>query len=139
MDLGYSDSTAVGGSKYVLVLVDQCTTHSFIYGMQDLSGTNVCEVLYKFLIDAGGFPETLKCNFDPRLTRGKATALLCSHGTRLCAAPPRRQDKNSLVERIWFWAICEANAPLNILPIIQQQDGTENPAFISTPYFDFLV
>ena len=33
---------------------------------------------------------------------GKAVALLCSHGTWVCAAPPCRQDKNGLVERQWL-------------------------------------
>ena len=33
MDIRYGDGTSYGGSKYVLVLVDQCTTNSFVYGM----------------------------------------------------------------------------------------------------------
>ena len=33
MDIGYGEGTAYGGSKYVLVLVDQCTSNSFVYGM----------------------------------------------------------------------------------------------------------
>ena len=66
------------------------------------------------------------------------------------------QDKNGLVERrwqsltkmapfflteaklrkkFWFWAICEANLWLNILPTTQQQDGTDNSALMSTPHF----
>ena len=32
-DIGYGDGVAVSGSKYVLVLVDQCTSNSFTYGM----------------------------------------------------------------------------------------------------------
>ena len=43
MDIGYGEGTAYGGSKYVLVLVDQCTSNSFVYGMQDSSGADVCE------------------------------------------------------------------------------------------------
>jgi len=57
MDLGYGEGTFYGGSKYVLVLVDQCTSNSFTYGMQGASGADVCEVLWKFFIDAGGFPK----------------------------------------------------------------------------------
>ena len=33
MDIGYGDGTSYGESKYVLVLIDQCTTNSFIYKM----------------------------------------------------------------------------------------------------------
>ena len=138
MDIGYREETAYGGSKYVLVLVDQCTSNSFVYGMQGSSGADVCEALWKFFIDAGGFPKTIQCDFDPCLIGGKAAWLLRSHGTRVRAAPPRRQDKNGLVERRWqsltkmarsflaeaklpkkflFWAIHKANLRLNILSI----------------------
>ena len=63
-DIGYGDGVSVGGSKYVLVLVDQCTTNSFVYGMHGSSGADVCEALWKFFIDAGGFPKTLQTDFD---------------------------------------------------------------------------
>ena len=56
--------------------------------MQGASGADVCEALWKFSIDAGDFPEIIQCDFDPRLIGGKAAALLCSHGTRVRAAPP---------------------------------------------------
>ena len=65
MDIGYSDGASYGGSKYVLVLIDQCTTNSFVYGMQGSFGADVCVALWKSLIDAGGFPETIQCDFDP--------------------------------------------------------------------------
>ena len=76
MDIGYGEGTAYGGSKYVLVLVDQCTSNSFVYGMQGSSSANVCEALWKFFIDADGFPKTIQCGFDPRLIGGKAASLL---------------------------------------------------------------
>ena len=130
MDIGYGEGTSYSGSKYVLVLVDQCTSNSFTYGMQGASGGDVFEALWKFCINAGGFPKTIQCNFDPRLIGGKAAALLRSHGTGVRVAPPCRQDKNCLVERrwqsltkmvrsfladaklpkkFWFWAIRKAN------------------------------
>ena len=76
MDIGYGDGGAVGGAKYVLVLVDQCTTETFVYPMQGSSGGDVCEALWKFFIDAGGFPRTIQCNCDPWLIGGRAAALL---------------------------------------------------------------
>ena len=45
MIIGYGDGVSVGGSKYVLVLVDQCTNNSFVYGMHGSSGADVCEAL----------------------------------------------------------------------------------------------
>ena len=89
MDIGYGDGPAIGGHKYVLILVDQCTTETFIYGMSGSSGADICEALWKFFIDAGGFPKTIQCDFDPRLIGGKAARLLRFHVTCICAAPPR--------------------------------------------------
>ena len=67
MDIRYGYGGSYGGSKYVLVLVDQCTTNPFVYGMQGSSGADICEALQTFFIDAGGFPETIQCDFDPRI------------------------------------------------------------------------
>ena len=81
MDIGYGEGVSVGGYKYVLILVDQCTTNSFLYGMHGCSDADVCEALWKFFIDAGGFPRTIQCDFDPWLIGGKAAQLLRSHST----------------------------------------------------------
>ena len=43
-----------------------------------------------------------------------------------------------LPKKFWYWAIREANLRLNILPITQQQDGIDNPALMSTPYFELF-
>ena len=158
MDIGYGEGTSIGGYKYVLILVDQCTTESFVYGMHGASGSDVCKALWKFFIDAGGFPRTIQCDFDPRLIGGRAAALLRSHGTRICAAPPHRQDKNGLVERRWqsltamarsfltnaklskkfrYWAIREANIRSNLLPISQNPTDIDDTKYWSTPHFEF--
>ena len=146
MDIGYGDDVSIGGYKYVLILVDECTRNSFVYGMHGSSGADVSEALWIFFIDAGGFPKTLQCDFDSRIIGGKAAALLRSHGTRIRAAPPGRQDKNGLVERhwqeltkmarsylttaklpkkFWFWAIREAILRMNILPVITKKEGDD--------------
>ena len=83
MDIGYGEGAAVGWHKYSLILVNQCTTQSFIYGMDCSSGADVCETLWKFFIDSSSFPHTLHYNFDPQLVGGKAATLLRSHSTRL--------------------------------------------------------
>ena len=121
-------------------------------------GGDVCEAFWKFFIDAGGFPRTIQCDFDPRLIGGRAAALLRSHGTTIRAAPPDRQDYNGLVERkwqsitamarsflaeaklpkkFWFWAIREAAIRSNMLPISQHNTDKDNPKFWSTPHFEF--
>ena len=87
---------------------------------------------------------------------------MCLHGTRIRAAPPYRQDKNSLVKRkwqsltkisraflsaaklpkkFWFWVIREASIRMNMLPVLQQQEGTpenKDPSMMTTPYFEFF-
>ena len=62
--------------------------------MHGSSGANVCEGIWKFFIDASGFPKILQCDFDIRLIGGKAAALLRLYGTRIRAAPLHCQDKN---------------------------------------------
>lgn len=81
MNIGYGNGDAVGGYKYVLILFDQCTTNSCLYGMHGCSGSDVYKEHWKLFIDAGGFSCTIQCDFDPQLIDGKAAQLLCSHGT----------------------------------------------------------
>ena len=46
--------------------------------------------------------------------------------------------KAKLPKKFWYRAIREKNLCMNILPITQQQDGIDNPALMSTPYFEFF-
>ena len=108
-----------------------------------------------FFIDASGFPKTIQLDFYMRLIGGKAAALLRSHGVTVRAAPPSRQDHNGLVElwwaeitkmtrslladaklpkKFWFWAICEANLRINILPVTTGKPGDQNPDLMTTPH-----
>lgn len=159
MDVGYgADGKSIGGYSHVLTLVDQCTRQSWVYGMNGSSGADITEALWRFFIDAGGFPRILQCDFDNRIIGGKASALLRSHGTCIRAAPPHRQDKNGLVKRhwqeltkmarsfladaklpkkFWFWAIREANAWMNILPVTTKAEGDQRPEFLTTPFEAF--
>ena len=45
MDIGYGESNSPGGHKYVLVLVDKCTSNTFVYGIHGTSGADVVEAL----------------------------------------------------------------------------------------------
>ena len=76
MDIGYGVDDSIGGYKYVLILVNQCTRQSFLYCMKGSSGADITEALWKFFIDTGGFPKMIQCDFDPRFIDGKAPALL---------------------------------------------------------------
>ena len=48
MDIGYGESNSPGSHKYVLVLVDKCTSNTFVYRMHCISRADVVEVLWKF-------------------------------------------------------------------------------------------
>ena len=42
-----------------------------------------------------------------------------------------------LPKKFWYWALREANLRMNILPITQQQNGSDDPSLLSTPYYEF--
>ena len=83
------------------MLVDKCTYNTFVYGMHGTFGVDVVESLWKFSIDAGGFPRTIQCDFDPRFIGGKAILLLWCHSCYMRAASPHQQVYNGLVEKRW--------------------------------------
>ncbi len=60
MDIGYGDGVLPGGYKYCLTLVDSATRHCFIYGLKGLTGTDIQDALWKFIIDAGGIPQRIR-------------------------------------------------------------------------------
>ena len=66
MDIGYGESNSSGAHKYVLVLVDKCTSNTFVYSMHGTSGADIVEALWKYFIDADGFPCTIQCDFYPQ-------------------------------------------------------------------------
>ena len=43
-----------------------------------------------------------------------------------------------LPKKFWFLVICYENLRLNILPITQQKDSSDDPAFMTTPHFNFF-
>jgi hypothetical protein len=116
------------------------------------------EALWKFFIEAGGFPKKIQCDFDPRFVGGQALKLLRSHGCKVQAAPPHRQSQNGMVERrwqmleamartyltearlpkrFWYWAIREATHRINMLPITTRPDDPTNVDFLTTPFEAF--
>ena len=158
MDIGYGPSTSPGGFKYCLILVDYCTTNTWIFGMKGTSGNDIQEALWKFFIEARGFPRKIQCDFDPRFLGGQAKALLQAHGCSVTAAPPNRQSQNGKVEKrwqlvttmartfladaklptkFWYWAAREAATRLNILPITSNPKDPSDILSLTTPHEAF--
>ena len=137
-DIGYGEGVGPGGFKYCLFLVDLATRYTWVYGLTDLSGECITDALWRFFVDAGGFPKRFRCDFDRRFLHGKVGRLLRSHGVKIGASPPHRQSQNGAVERhwntavemgraflaeanlpkrYWFWAVREASIRMNMLPV----------------------
>jgi hypothetical protein len=153
MDIGYGEGVSPGGYRYCLMLVDRKTRKTWVYGLPDMGGNSLCDALWRFFIDAGGFLRQIQSDFDPKFVGGQVACLLRAHFIRLRASPPNRQSQNGLVEshwrvacgmargllaeaqlpkRYWFWAIREAVLRMNLLPVqVPQSDGTKA---YSTPH-----
>jgi len=66
LDIGYGDCKAVGGAKYVILLVDQATRFSWVYALRSLNHKEIISVLQQFMIDAGASPHRIYTDFDPK-------------------------------------------------------------------------
>jgi hypothetical protein len=155
MDIGYGEGVSPGGCGYTccLMLVDRKTCKTWVYGLPGMGGNSLCDALWRFFIDAGGFPHQIQSNFDLKFVGGHVARLLRTHFIRLHASPPNRQLQNGLVKshwrvacgmargllaeaqlpkRYWFWAIREAVLRMNLIPVqVPQSDGTKAS---STPH-----
>ena len=138
MDIGYGSGISPGGYNYCLTLVDSATRMVFSYGLTRLTGGDLQDAFWRFLIDAGGIPKVVQCDFDSRFLGGRMAAFLQSLRIKVRSAAPRRQSSNGLVERTWrtgvrmarsflaeaklpriywYWALREAFHRMNLLPV----------------------
>eukprot|EP00957_Ditylum_brightwellii_P163535 12451259-Ditylum_brightwellii.AAC.1 len=51
-DIGYSDSTAPGGIKYILISLDCRSRYCWVYDLKGISGDDIKTVFRKFKIKA---------------------------------------------------------------------------------------
>jgi hypothetical protein len=138
IDIGFGDGTSPGGYKYCLFLVDLATRYTWTYGLSDLTGDRITDALWRYFVDARGFPRQLRCDFDRRFLHGSAGKLLRAHGVQIGASPPHPQSQNGAVERnwntavemgraflaesglpkrYWFWAVRASTIRMNMLPV----------------------
>ena len=148
MDIGYGSGTSPGGYNYCLTLVDSATRMVFCYGLQRLTGGDLQDAFWRFLIDAGGIPRTVQCDFDSRFLGGSMAGFLKSLRVVVRSASPRRQSSNGLVERTWrtgvrmarsflaeaklpraywFWALRESFHRMNLLPVQVESSRWSTP------------
>jgi hypothetical protein len=101
VDIGFGDSTAPGGIKYILLIVDRKSQYCWTYPLKGISGKHLKAAFMKFKIDAGTLPKHLYTDFDKKLIKGKCKEYLVENEVRVAAAPSGRQNQNGLVERAW--------------------------------------
>ena len=154
MDIGYGNGTSPGGYNYCLTLVDSATRMVFCYGLRSLRGADLQDALWRFVVDAGGIPKVIQCDFDSRFLGGGVAQFLRSLRIRVRSAAPRRQSSNGLVERywrtgvrmaraflaeaklptrFWFWALRTAFHRMNLLPVQSLSSDSTQPSEWTTP------
>ena len=105
-DIVYGASTAIGGYRYALFLVDVKTRTLFEYPLRDLTGTSLKHAVSTFTKDIGGKPRRMLAYRDFRLIGGEVAAFLeaCDSNdvdgvqTHVAGAPAGRQNQNGLSE-----------------------------------------
>ena len=148
MDIGFGPTTAIGGIKYCLLLVDSHSRLKLTYGLKNLN-SSLISALKRFIIDAQAPIGEIRTDFDTKLIHGDVRTFLDSSKIKILASPPYRQHQNGLVERhwqtlvsmsrnwlrasllpstYWFFAIKRAAEVLNMYPT-QLKDGT-----VTTPF-----
>ena len=107
MDIGFGPTTAIGGIRYTLMLVDKATRTKRMYGLKNLT-TSLHQAIHQFLAEAGVKPTMIRTDFDSKLMAGTVHQILTEKGIRIESAPPKRQHQNGLVERNWRSAVTMA-------------------------------
>jgi hypothetical protein len=71
IDIGYGNGKSPG-YQCCLFMVDLATRYTWTYGLANLSGDTIIDALWRFFVNAGGFPRRLHCDFDRRFLAGSA-------------------------------------------------------------------
>jgi hypothetical protein len=73
--------------------------------LKSMTQKNISAALERFCADAGGLPQKVYTDFDPKLISGDTNKWLLakvpSAPCRVHAAPSGRQNENGLVEQAW--------------------------------------
>ena len=100
VDIGFGPTTAIGGIRYCLMLVDKATRLKRIYPLKNLT-TSIQRALQRFVTEVGVKPKLLRTDFDKKIIGSAARDYLDEQNIPIQSAPPKRQHQNGLVERAW--------------------------------------
>merc|ERR1712194_616455 len=67
VDIGFGDTIAIGGARYVLVFVDRATRFNWVFALKTLSKSDIKEAFDLFRSEAGAFARCFRCDCDPKL------------------------------------------------------------------------
>ena len=107
MDIGFGPTSAIGGVRYCLLLIDKATRLRRVYPLKNLTNS-LHRALKQFLTDVGITPKLIRTDFDKKLLGQTAKDILQAKKIRVEGAPPHRQHQNGLVERAWQSAVVMA-------------------------------
>ena len=105
-DIAHSICTAIGGVRYVLVLIDKASTHIYEYGLKTLKPQSLLQAMKTFINDIGCKPSEMRADRDFKLIGGSISSYLKYpeirdnklHTTHVSGAPDGRRNKNGLIE-----------------------------------------
>lgn len=148
VDIGFGDSIAPGGIKYVLLLVDRKTRYSIERPLQSTSSDSIITQLKYISATYGRLPKQIYSDFDPKLLSKKVRTFCHENNSIIHACPHSQQNQNGSCERrwqtftrmarsylndmriprsYWYWAIRHANRVTNVIPV-------KLKTLLTTPY-----
>ena len=101
VDIGFGDTTAVGGERYCLVLVDRSTSYNWVFALKNLGATDIRDAFNLFCAQAGGFAIFFRADCDGKLLGLTITSYLTKNNSCIVDAAAGRQSSNGLVESHW--------------------------------------
>ena len=138
LDIGYGDSIAPGGIRYVLLLVDRKNQFPIERPLQSMASSHIIRQLKYIKATYGRLPTTIYTDFDNKLLSKDVVTYCNSHNSKLLACPHSQQSQNGLCERqwqtlqrmarsylsdmrmprsFWYWAIRHSNRVSNMIPV----------------------
>ena len=91
MDIGYGPTTAIGGIRYSLMLIDKATKLRRMYPLKNMT-TSIPRAIKKFLNDVGTKPRIIRTDFDSKFLGAETRDILDTNQIRVEAAPPQKDS-----------------------------------------------
>lgn len=105
-DIAHGTGSAIGGIRYVLVLIDKASTHLYKYGLKTLKEQSILQAMASFINDIGCKPTIMRADMGFKLIGGTVASYLDTptvrdntiETTHVSGAPDGRQNQNGIIE-----------------------------------------